>query len=86
MSHVPTVRAVDSAAWGGDSSLELQITVIGAGLAGLMLARTLQAASIDVIIFEADASRNARSQGGTLDIYAKSGQWALKKAHTLERF
>lgn len=60
------------------------IAIIGAGPAGLTLARLLQVNAqqdIDITIFEKDASRSSRStQGGTLDLHPDTGIAALKKA------
>ncbi len=53
--------------------MALRIAIIGAGPAGCALARLLQQSSqdISVNIFESEASINFRSQGGTLDLYAR---------------
>ncbi|KAF8981769.1 hypothetical protein BGZ46_002291 [Entomortierella lignicola] len=59
-------------------SSQLKIAIVGAGLGGLTLARTLQQNNIKCSIFELDASPNSRSQGGTLDMHQKSGQFALR--------
>src|SRR5271170_5534227 len=59
-------------------SLEFhRLVVIGAGPGGLVLARVLQKAGLDVVVFEREASRDGRTQGGTLDLHMESGQWAL---------
>lgn len=63
-----------------------KIAVIGAGPAGLTLARILQQASIPVTIYEAEPDRNNRNQGGTLDLHPKAGQLALKEAGLLAEF
>ncbi|RQQ57187.1 FAD-dependent oxidoreductase [Burkholderia stagnalis] len=57
-----------------------RLAIVGAGLGGLTLARIMQKHGLDAVIFEGDASRDARSQGGTLDMHAESGQQALKDA------
>ena len=62
------------------------LAVIGAGPAGLALARTLQVAGRDVVVFESEASADARAQGGTLDLHSDSGQWALAQAGLTTEF
>ncbi|KAG0000813.1 hypothetical protein BGZ80_003137 [Entomortierella chlamydospora] len=60
------------------SNSQLKIAIIGAGLGGLTLARTLQQNYINCSVFELDASPNSRPQGGSLDIHQESGQHALR--------
>ncbi|KAF5689710.1 tetracycline resistance [Fusarium circinatum] len=64
------------------------IAIIGGGPCGLMLARLLQTASINYVVFERDDSPTStlRSQGGTLDIHRDSGQEALRRAGLHEQF
>jgi len=58
----------------------LRIAIIGAGPAGLTLARILHLAGIAAVVFEREAHALARPQGGTLDLHAESGQLALRRA------
>lgn len=56
-----------------------KIAVLGAGPGGLTLARLLQRRGFEVKVYERDAGRDARLQGGTLDLDIDSGQRAIRE-------
>ncbi|WET79629.1 FAD-dependent monooxygenase [Amycolatopsis sp. QT-25] len=64
----------------------MTIAIVGAGLGGLALARLLHVKGIDASVYEREPSRDARGQGGMLDIHADTGQRALREAGVIDRF
>ncbi|MFG1645155.1 FAD-dependent oxidoreductase [Amycolatopsis sp. NPDC049252] len=62
----------------------MTIAIVGAGLGGLALARVLHVHGIEAVVYEREPSRDARGQGGMLDIH--SGQRALREAGLIDRF
>jgi 2-polyprenyl-6-methoxyphenol hydroxylase-like FAD-dependent oxidoreductase len=62
----------------------MTIAIVGAGMGGLALARVLHVNGIEAVVYERDTARDARRQGGMLDIH--SGQPALREAGLLEEF
>lgn len=66
--------------------MNTRIAIVGAGLAGLTLARTLHVHGLDAVVYEREVSAAARTQGGSLDLHPESGQRALGEAGLAEEF
>ncbi|GIF63963.1 FAD-dependent oxidoreductase [Asanoa ishikariensis] len=64
----------------------MRIAIAGGGLGGLTLARILHRHGIAAVVYEREANRSARSQGGMLDLHPESGQRALADAGLTARF
>jgi 2-polyprenyl-6-methoxyphenol hydroxylase-like FAD-dependent oxidoreductase len=62
------------------------IAIIGAGPGGLTLARILHLHGLDATVYEREAFSSVRPQGGSLDMHAESGQYAIQCAGLTAEF
>jgi 2-polyprenyl-6-methoxyphenol hydroxylase-like FAD-dependent oxidoreductase len=63
-----------------------KIAVVGAGPAGLTLARILHLHGISATVFERESFSTVRHQGGSLDMHPESGQFAIECAGLTREF
>lgn len=60
------------------------VVIVGAGPAGLILARYLQIHHVPCVIYEREESSTARQQGGSLDLHDDTGLKALRATGLIE--
>ncbi len=66
--------------------MNTRIAIVGAGLGGLTLARTLHVNAVEAVVYEREVSPAVRSQGGSLDLHPDSGQRAMVEAGLADEF
>jgi len=66
--------------------MNTRIAIVGAGLGGLTLARTLHVHGVEAALYEREVSPAARTQGGSLDLHPESGQRAMLEAELADKF
>ena len=62
-----------------------RIGIVGAGPAGLVVARILQMNGIPFTLFERDSSAVSRAQGGVLDMHPEGGAVRLPGVRVVRR-
>ncbi|MBD5656307.1 MAG: FAD-dependent monooxygenase [Candidatus Eremiobacteraeota bacterium] len=63
-----------------------RVAIVGAGPGGLTLARILHLRSLHATVFEREPVSSARPQGGSLDMHAESGRFAIRCAELEPEF
>lgn len=66
--------------------MDTPVTIIGAGVGGLTLARVLHVHGITATVYESDPAPQSRTQGGQLDLHPGTGQFALEVAGLTQEF